>query len=70
MKKINFLSIAVAAATLFSTSSVFAADHEQDHDKKLQEAAKTFEDLAVSSGKLKDADGTCWGQMKKSLNVK
>ena len=70
MKKINILSIAVAAATLFSTSSVFAADHEQDNDKKLQEATKNFEDLAVKSKKLTDNDLVCWGQMKKSLEIK
>jgi len=67
MKKINILSIAVVAATLFSTSSVFAADH--DHED-LQKATKNFEDLAVQSGNLQAADGACWEQMKKSLKVK
>ena len=67
MKKINILSIAVAAATLFSASSVFAADHEHDN---LQEATTKFEELAIQSKKLQAADGTCWDQMKKSLNVK
>jgi hypothetical protein len=67
MKKINILSMALVATTLISASSVFAADH--DHED-LQKATKTFEDLAVKSGKLTTDNQNCWGQMKKSLDVK
>ena len=69
MKKINILSIAVAAATLFSSSSVFAA-HEQEKANELQKATTTFEKHAVASGKLTEDNGKCWGEMKQSLGVK
>ncbi len=59
--------MALAATTLISASSVFAAD--TDH-AKLQEATEAFEKVAVASGKLKDPDVACWGKMKDSLGVK